>query len=143
MKLQDILSFKKPDNKYDLLTRAFYLVFYVAGLIVFVSVGLEYMTPTAWVLGFVCSVLGATAYGTIAKMIVDMVRKDRERGRADILIRLFYVVFFALATVVFLTVGVPGNSAKTWIIAFIASYGAAFIYSTIARLIVNLARKDK
>jgi len=143
MKLQEVFSFKKTDNKYDVVTRSFFLLFYAAGLIIFVAVGLQYMTLTAWLLGFVCAALGATAYGIIAKTIVDMVRKDRTRNCADILIRLFFVVFFALATVAFITIGLQYGTVKTWIIAFLGSYGAALIYSLIARLIITLVRKDK
>jgi len=133
---------KKSVNKYDAAIRAFYLLFYAAGLVIFVAVGLAHMTAAAWLLAFVCAALGATAYGTIAKLIVGMVRSDRTESRADLLIKLFYVVFFSLATVAFLAAGIEYSGLKSWIIAFVAAYGAALVYSTIARLIVTLIRKD-
>jgi len=143
MKIQDALSFRRSGNKYDVAVSTLYLLFYAAGLIIFIAVGLQYMTLAAWLLGFVCAVLGATAYGTIAKLIIGLARKDRTENRADILIRLFFVVFFSLATVAFIAIGLQYGAIKTWIIAFFGSYGAALVYSLVARLIVTLARKDK
>jgi len=133
----------KTDNKYDLATRIFFLLFYTAGLIVFVAVGLEYMTVQAWLLAFICSAAGATVYGIIAKLIVDLIRPDRPRSKPDILIRMFYFVFFAVATVAFLAIGFQYHTPKTWVIALIGSYGAAFIYGSIAWLVITLARHDK
>ena len=141
--MPSFITFRQAGNKYDLATRIFFLLFYAAGLIVFVAVGLQYMTAQAWILGFVCAAAGATAYGMIAKLVIDLVRKDKPRAKADTLMRMFYFVFFALATVTFLTIGFQHNSAKTWVIAFIGSYGAAFIYGSIAWLVITLVRKDK
>jgi len=141
MRVPEIL--KKTDNKYDSAIRTFYLLFLCAGLIIAVAVGVTHMTAAAWVLGSLFALLGAIVYATIAKLIIDMVRKDRTVARPDILIRLFYVVFFSLATVAFVAIGMQHRDTKTWIIAFVGSYGAAVIYSAIAHLIITLARKDK
>ena len=70
-------------------------------------------------------------------------RKDRRESRADTLINLFYVVFFSVATVAFFAIGFQYNNLKTRLVAFVGSYGAATIYSAIARLVVTLSRKDK
>ena len=136
------LNIKSTSNKYDLATRLFFLLFYAVGVIVIVSVGLEYMTVQAWLLGLVCAAAGATVYGVIAKLIIDLVRKDRKTAKPDVLIRLFYVLFFAVATVAFLAIGFQYGNVKTWIIAFVGSYAGAFIYGSIAWLIITLARKD-
>ena len=143
MKIREILGLEKTGNQYDTAIRACYLLFYIIGFIVFIAVGLQYMTLTAWLLGLFGAAFGATVYGTIVRMIINMVRKDRTKSRADILIQLFYVVFFAIATVVFLALGMQYHNAKTWIIALVGSYGGAFVYSLIARLIITLVRKDK
>ena len=92
MKIREILGLEKTGNQYDTAIRACYLLFYIIGLIVFIAVGLQYMTLTAWLLGLFGAAFGATVYGTIVKMIINMVRKDRTKSRADILIQLFYVV---------------------------------------------------
>ena len=94
-------------------------------------------------LAFFGAAFGATAYGTVIKMIIYLVRKDRRESRADTLINLFYVVFFSVATIAFLAIGFQYNNLKTWLIAFVGSYVAASIYSAIARLVVTLSRKDK
>ena len=133
---------KPTTNKYDQVTRIFFMLFYAAALIIYMAVGLQSMTAEVWVLGFFCAAGGATVYGVIVKSIIDMVRKDRQTAKPDILIRLFIVIFFAIGTVVFLSVGFQYGTAKTWVIAFIGSYGGAFIYSAIAWLIITLARKD-
>ena len=133
---------KQTDNKFDMATRTFFLLFYAIGLIVFVAVGLQYMTILAWVLGLVCSAFGATVYGLIAKSIIDLVRKDRKTAKPDVLIRLFYVLFFTIATVAFVSIGFQYGNVKTWILAFVGSYAGAFIYSSIAWLIITLVRKD-
>jgi len=139
--MQKIFFSERIVNKYDAAVRTFYLLFCAAAVVIFISVGLRYMTAAAWLLGFICSALGAAAYGTIAKLIIGMIRRDRVKSRSDILAQLFYVVFFSAATVAFITIGMRGGSVKTWILAFVGSYGAAFIYSCIARLIIDLARK--
>lgn len=143
MKLTDIFDVSKADNKYDAAIRSFYLIFYAAGFMIFVAVGLNSMTLQTWLLAFFGAVFGGTAYGTIAKMIINIVRTDRQKNKADTLIQLFYVVFFSLATVAFLAIGFQENNLKTWLIAFVGAYGAATIYSSIAKLIVTLKRKDK
>lgn len=143
LKIRDIFNVSKADNKYDMAIRSFYLIFYAAGLIIFFAVGLNSMELQTWILAFFGAVFGATAYGTVVKMIINMVRKDRQKSKADTLINLFYVVFFSLATVAFFAIGFEHNNLKTWLIAFVGSYGAATIYSAIARLIVTLVRKDK
>lgn len=136
-------AISKTDNKYDAAIRSFYLIFYAAGLIIFVAVGLSSMTLQVWLLAFFCAALGATAFGTVAKMIISMIRKDMQTRKADTLIKLFYVVFYMIATIAFLAIGFQENNVKIWIIAFVGAYGAATIYSAIARLIVTLVRKDK
>lgn len=142
MKIRNIFFQNKTDNKYDTAIRSFYLLFYVGGFIVFFSVGLESMKLQTWVLAFFCSAFGATVYGTIAKMIINMIRKDKQKNKADILIKLFYIIFFSLATVAFLAISLQENNIKIWLIAFVGSYGTATIFSTIVQLIVTLARKD-
>ena len=143
MKIREIFSVSRANNKYDAAIRAFYLIFYAAGLIIFVALGLNSMELRTWVLAFFSAAIGATAYGTVVKMIINMVRKDRRESRADTLINLFYVVFFSVATIAFFAIGLQYNNLKTWLIAFVGSYGAAAIYSAIARLVVTLSRKDK
>jgi len=103
--MKTIFSFIKADTKYDSAIRTFYLLFYAAGLIVWVALGLTYMTPAAWIGGLFCAALAATAYGTVANMIVGLIRKDRIKNRADTLIRLFFVLLFSVATVAFLAIG--------------------------------------
>lgn len=142
MEKSNIIAGAAPGNKYDIAIRTIFFIFFVAAVIVAVSVGLAHMTATAWVFGFIGALAGALVYTTIGKIIIDMIRKDRTRRPSDNLIRLFYVVFFALATVAFLTIGLQRHNTRIWIIAFIASYGAAFIYASIGRLIVTLVRKD-
>jgi len=142
MKILNILLSNKTNNKYDIAIGSFYLLFYASGFIVFFLVGLDSMKLQTWVLAFFCSAFGATVYGTLAKMIINLIRKDKQENKADILVKLFYIIFFSLATVAFLAIGLQEKNIKTWLIAFVGSYGTATIFSTIARLIVTLARKD-
>lgn len=143
MKVQNVFSINRASNKYDAAIRAFYLVFYAAGAIIFIVTGLNSTDIRTWILAFFGAAFGATAYGTIAKMIVNMVRKDRQKSRADTLLQLIFVVFFSLATVAFMAIGLEHGNIKTWAIAFVGAYGAATVYSAIAYLIVGLVRKDK
>ena len=142
MKILNILLSNKTNNKYDIAIGSFYLLFYAGGFIVFFLVGLDSLKLQTWVLAFFCSAFGATVYGTLAKMIINLIRKDKQENKADILVKLFYIIFFSLATVAFLAIGLQEKNIKTWLIAFVGSYGTATIFSTIARLIVTLARKD-
>jgi len=142
LKMREIFNVSKADNKYDAAIRSIYMICFAAGFIIFVTVGMNAMNLQTWLLTFVCCIAGAAFYGTVAKMIINMVRKDRQRSKTDTLIQLFYVVFFAMATVAFLAIGYQEKNAKTWVVAFVGSYGAAVIYSAIARLIITLARKD-
>ena len=143
MGIRSMLNINKADNKFDMAIRSFYLIFYTAGFIVFLAVGLNSMNIKTWILAFLCSIFGATVYGTIAKMIINMVRKDKQVDKLGILKRLFYVILFSLATVAFLAIGLEEKTIKTWIIAFVGSYGGAIIFSSIAQLIITLAKKDK
>ena len=86
------------DNKYDTATRTIFGIFVVAAVVVAVSIGLLHMTATAWALGSVGALTGALVNATIGKIVIDMIRQDRARRPSDNLIRLFYVVFFALAS---------------------------------------------
>jgi len=129
-------------NKYDTAIRCFYAIFAAIGLIVFVAVSLQYMTWQAWLFSGFGSVLGATALSLIVRSMINMFRDDQPVAKADVLIRVFYIVFFTIATVAFVSIGFQWNNTRTWIIAFVGAYAAALIYSTIARLIVTLARKD-
>ena len=146
MKISELLEVNKSDNKYDVAIRMCYLIFYSIGVIVFFSLGLQYMKLWVWVLSFVCCTLGATAYGTVAKIIITTIRKDLEDGKkvkAESALRLSYLVIFSIATIIFVATGIEGGTVKSWLISFVCSYGGAVIYSAIARLIITLIRKDK
>ena len=143
MKAKDIFNFNNDGNKYDMAIRTFYLIFYAAALIIFFTVGLNSMELKTWIIAFFCAAFGATVYGTIAKMIITMIRKDKQKRKADTLIKLFRIVFFSLSTVAFLAIGFQENNTKAWIIAFVGSYGASAIFSAISQLIITLAGKDK
>ena len=142
MKLLDCLNISKADNKYDAAIRAFYAVFYIAGFIVFFAVGLEHMKLRTWILAFVCAFFGATVYGAIAKGIINFIRRDRKDSKPDALRKLLQTVFFAVATVAFIAVGVQENQTKTWLIAFVGAYGGAFIFTVIAQLIIFMTQKE-
>ena len=99
-----------------------------------------------WILTLVCCAFGATAYGTVAKIIITMIRKDLQEGKkvkAESVLKLSYLVIFSIATIIFVATGIENGTAKSWVIAFVASYGGAVIYSAVARLIVTILRKEK
>jgi len=131
-----------PGAQYAAAVRNVRLICAVAATIVWVCVAVARMTVLAWVLGFVVCALGGAAYATIGTLILALVCRDRPRPRSDSVIALCTVVFFSLATVAFLAIGVQHHGVKTWVVAFVGAYGAAVIYSAIARLIVSLVRKD-
>ena len=146
MKISEFLEVNKSENKYDVAIRMCYLIFYSIGVIVFFSLGLQYMKLWVWVLAFVCCALGGTAYGTVAKIIITVIRKDLQDGKkvkAESVLRLAYLVIFSIATIIFVATGIEGGAAKSWLISFVGSYGGAVIYSALARLIVTFIRKDK
>ena len=146
MKLSDIFNVHKSDNKYDIAIRMCYIIFYSIGVIVFFAVGLKHMNLWVWLSSFVGCMLGATAYGTVAKIIITVVRKDLQDGKkvkAESVLRLSYLVIFSIATIIFVSAGIENGTVKSWLIAFVGSYGGAVIYSAIARLIITLIRKDK
>ena len=146
MKISDFLGINKSENKYDVAIRMCYLIFYSIGIIVFFSLGLQYMKLWVWMLSFVCCTLGATANGTAAKIIITVIRNDLQDGKkvkAESVLRLSYLVIFSIATIIFVSTGIENGTVKSWLIAFVGSYGGAVIYSAIARLIITFIRKDK
>lgn len=146
MKLLDFLRVSKSNNKYDVAIRMGYLIFFTIGAIVFFSIGLQYMEPRIWLLTFVCCAIGATGYGTVVRIAITMIRKDLQDGKkikAELILKLLYIVFFSLATILFIAIGLEKGTAKAWLTAFVGTFGGAVIYSAIARVIVTFIRKDK
>ena len=145
MKLSDIFKAGKPDNKYDTAVQMCCLIFCSAGIIVFFSLGLQYMKLWVWLLSFICCALGAAAYGTAAKIFITVIQKDLQDGKkvkAESVLKLSYLVIFSIASVIFLSAGIEGGTVKTWLLSFVGSYGGAVIYSAVVRLIIALIRKD-
>lgn len=139
---------KKPStiNKYDAAIRTSYLIFYSIGAIIFLTVGLQRMELWIWAISFVYCLLGATAYGTVAKIIITLIRKDqknKKKAKAKSILKLSYLVIFSIATIIFISIGIEHNDPKSWLISFIATYGGAVVYSAIARLIITLTQKNK
>ena len=146
MKISDFLDVNKSDNKYDVTIRMIYIIFYSIAVIIFFSLGLQYMKLWVWALSFVCCALGATAYGTIAKIIINMIRGKLQDGKkidVGLVLKLSYLLIFSFAAIIFVAAGIEYGDAKSWIIAFISSFGGAVIYSALARLVVTLIQKDK
>ena len=147
MKISDYLDFSKEENKYDVATRMCYLIFSSIGFIVFFAVGLNYMTLEIWLFTLGCCLFGSIMLGVIAKTLINMIRKDRQKDKkvkADLLKRLLYVFIFAMATIAFLTIGIEesGGDIKYWIIALVGSCGGAVIASALVRMIFAFIRKD-
>ena len=145
MKISDFLGISRSENKYDVAVRMCYLIFCTIGVIVFFTLGLQYMKLWVWALSFVCCALGAAAYGTAAKIIITMIRKDMLDGKkvkAESVLRLSYIIIFCIAAIIFVSAGTENGTAKSWLISFVGSYGGAVIYSAIARLIIAFIRKD-
>ena len=146
MKISEFLEVNKSENKYDIAIRMCYLIFYSIGVIVLFSLGLQYMKLWVWALSFVCCALGATAYGTVAKIIITTIRKDLEDGKkvkAESVLRLSYLVIFSIATIIFVATGIEKGTVTGWLISLVGSYGGALIYSAVVRLIITFIRKDK
>lgn len=146
MKIQDYFKDNKSDNKYDVAIRMCYLIFLSIGFIVFFSVGLQYMRLWVWLLSFVCCTLGAVIYGTVAKIIITMIRKDlqsEKKIKTELILKLSYLIIFSFAVIIFVATGLEKGTAKSWIISFVGSFGGAVIYSAITRIIVTFIRKDK
>ena len=146
MKIKELLEVNKSENKYDVAIRMCYLIFYSIGVIVLFSLGLQYMKLWVWALSFVCCALGATAYGTVAKIIITTIRKDLEDGKkvkAESVLRLSYLIIFSIATIIFVATGIEKETVTGWLISLVCSYGGALIYSAVARLIITFIRKDK
>ena len=137
-----MFNVSKAENKYDAAIRASYIICYAAGFIIFFAVGLDSMELKTWIIAFPCCTFGATVYGTIAKMVINAIRKDKIESKADTLIKLCHIVFFAIATAAFLASGFTYGGLKYWIIAFVGSYGGAVICSAIAQVVVSFLRKD-
>ena len=145
MKINDFSKTKRSENKYDVAIRMCYLIFSAIAVIVFVSLGLQYMKLWVWALSFVCCALGAAVYGTIAKTIITVIRRDLQfskKVKVKSVLNLSYLVIFSIATIIFVATGIEGGSAKAWLISFVCSYGGAVIYSAIAKLIATLIRKE-
>ena len=146
MKISELFKVAKSEDKYDVAIRMCYLIFYSIGTIVFFSVGLQYTKLWVWLLALVCCALGATAYGTIAKKIIIMVREKLQYGRkvdAESVLKISYLLIFSFAAIIFVSAGLEKGTTTSWLIAFVASFGGAVIYSALARLIVTFIRKDK
>ena len=147
MKINDYLDFGKAENKYDVAIRMCYLIFGSIGFIVFFAVGLQYMVPEIWFLTFVCCVFGATVSAVLAKVFINMIRKDRQKDKklkADLPKRFLYIFIFAMATVAFITIGIEesGGDSTYWIIAFVGSYAGAIILSALVRMIFAFVRNE-
>ena len=136
----------KVTNRYDRLIRLFYLVFGAGAFIIYICVCVAAGSADwkVWVLGAVASVCGAAAWGTLASFIVSLVRKDKpEVNKYDLVSKAIYIILFIVATIAFVATGFQYGTLKAWIIAFIAAYGAAAVYGSIAKLIITLVRKDR
>ena len=147
MKMSDYLDFGKAENKYDVATRMCYLIFSSIAFIVFFAVGLQFMVLEIWLLAFVCCVFGAVISSVIAKVVVNLMRKDRQKdkkSKTDLIKRLLYIFIFAMATVAFVTIGLEesGGDIKYWIIALVGSSGGAVICSAIVNIIFAFVNKD-
>lgn len=135
---------KAAENKYDRAIKLFYLIFGVAGLMVFLIVGIINNNPQIWLFAFFGAAAGTAAWGTLTYFIVSLIRKDEPASnKYDNISWAVYVLFFIIATIAFIATGLHYANAKTWLIAFIGAYGAAAVYGTIAKVIINLIRKDK
>ena len=146
MKISELLEAGKSENKYDVAIRMCYRIFYSIGTIVFFSIGLRYMKLWVWLLSLVCCALGATAYGTIAKKIITMIRENLEDGKKvkiESVLKLVYLLIFSFAAIIFVAAGIEKGTVTAWLIAFVSSFGGAVIYSALARLIITFLRKDK
>ena len=135
---------RKTPNTYDMVIKLFYLLFSVGALIITVSVGVMNNDWQIWLLAIFGSALGAAAYGVLAHMIVSIIRKDKpHKDKYDLISKAIYMLFYALATVAFITIGFEHRQTKVWIITFVCAYGAATIYGTIAKLIIMLVKAKK
>lgn len=69
---------KPKVNKYDLISRAIYIIFFIVATIAFVAIGFQYGTLKVWIIAFIGAYGAATVYGSIAKLIITLVRKDKK-----------------------------------------------------------------
>ena len=148
MKISDYLDFGKAENKYDTAIRMCCLIFSSAGFIVFIAVGLHYTAFNIWLLTFGCCSFGAAVCSAAAKMLINIIRKDRQKDKivkADLLKRLLCVFIFIIAAAAFITIGTEQSEGdiKYWIIAFVGSFGGAVIASALVRMIFAFAGRDK
>jgi len=145
MKIREFFCFNNSKNKYDVVIRLCYIIFFTIGFIVFVSNGLEHMKPEIWLLAFICSAFGAVALGTIAKSIVNIVRATRQeygKGKVEQILKLITIVVFAIATVSFVSAGIKEGNMTAWAISFIGAYGGATIVTALVRVIFTLSKKE-
>ena len=69
--------------------------------------------------------------------------QDGKKIDVGLVLKLSYLLIFSFAAIIFVATGIEHGDAKSWIIAFISSFGGAVIYSALARLVVTLIQKDK
>lgn len=68
---------KPKTNKYDLISRAIYILFFIVATIAFVAIGFQYGQTKTWIIAFIGAYGAATVYGTVAKLIITLIRKDK------------------------------------------------------------------
>jgi hypothetical protein len=71
---------KEKINKYDLVSRMIYIIFFIVATIAFIAIGFKYGTLKIWIIAFIGAYGAAIVYGTIAKLIITLVRirKDKQ-----------------------------------------------------------------
>jgi hypothetical protein len=69
----------KERNKYDLVSRMIYILFFIIATIAFIAIGFQYGTVKIWIIAFIGAYGAAVVYGSIAKLIITLVRKDKKK----------------------------------------------------------------
>ena len=71
----------KPNvNKYDLVSRSLFILFYIVASIAFIGIGFQYMQTKIWIIAFVGAYGAATIYASVAKLIITVIKVKKEKS---------------------------------------------------------------
>lgn len=70
---------KPKADKYDFVSRTVYIVFFMIATIAFAAIGFQYGTLKTWIIAFIGAYGAAAVYGSIAKLIITLVKIKKEK----------------------------------------------------------------
>ena len=69
---------KPKEHKYDLVSKVIYIILFIVATIAFVAIGFQYGTFKTWIIAFLGAYGAAAVYGSVAKLVITLVRKDKK-----------------------------------------------------------------